>query len=154
MLLHTSFWYCSQFQGRYLCVILWVISGRRIYLNSLYPGQEMIKVQFSFHLILCVCVNTDSSSGSRVCLQLPFSQAGYINLPLSRFPCFLIFSAGIPSNRLVPVAMAIGRTHLESVTTAKGPPMSCLMSTALLSSSKVGVGSFNRKFGFSHAWVH
>lgn len=74
------------------------------------------------------------------------SAAAYFNLPLS-VSWFL--SAGTPFSRLGPVAMAIVRTHLESVTMAIGLPMSFLMSTALLSSFKVRV-----RFGLSHAWVH
>lgn len=106
-----------------------------------------MKVECSFYLFLFVREHRLIPGEPTVCLWLPFSWPGYIN------PRLLVFSAGIPSSRLGPVAMAIARTHLESVTTAIGPLMSCLMSTALLSSFKVGVRSFNHKFGFSHAWV-
>lgn len=64
-----------------------------------------------------------------------------LNDSLSLCPHHLDFSAGIPSSRHGPVAMAIARTHLESVTTVIGHPMSCLMSTALLSSFTVGAGA-------------
>lgn len=62
-------------------------------------------------------------------------------------------SAGTPSNHLDLVAMVIVRTHLVSVTMAIGPLMSCLMSTALQSSFKVGVWNLSWNFRWSHAWV-
>lgn len=99
-----------------------------------------------------MCLNTDSSLGIQICLWLPFLWPGCINLPLSPSVVLLV-SAGIPSRRLDPVAMVIRRTHLECAATAIGSPMNCLMSTALQSTFKVGVRSFDHKFGFSHAWV-
>lgn len=79
----------------------------------------------------------------------------YINVSPHGPSLFLsaVCSTGIPSSHLGPVAMAIVRTHLESVTMAIGLQMSCLMSIASLSNFKVGVGDHKHTFGFNQAWV-
>lgn len=152
--------------GIFMCLFSVIL--RVMYLGNLWEryilklivfraGDDKSVAQFSSYFV-CVWTQTHPRGANFVCGCLFHGQALLISLSVSLthslHPCLSVFSAGIPSSRPGPVAMAIARTHLESVTTAIGPLMSCLMSTALLSSFKVGVRSSHHTFGFSHAWVH
>lgn len=168
--------YYSQFQEFNLCVNFFfgcflffppisAILGNLSTQNNLLivlcreQGDDMCAAQFSSHFA-CVRTQTEPLSTPpaakflwlRLIIFLPPSPVFFSSLP----------PAVTPSNRPVPVAMAIARTHLAYATTARGLLTSSLMSTALPSSFKVSLRPFGkkkrgkekkRKFGFSRAWL-